>query len=375
MTRVLIIEPSGGLWGSERALLDLIGSARDLDVAVCCPPGTPLVAELAARGARVEPRFVAGLHAKSRWQRLKAAFGVLRAALTFRPDVIHLNQSGAYKVVLPAAVLLGLPIVGHVRIFEDAAYLARQKPNPRRLKALIAISEAVEAEILTYAALRVIPLHRVYDAYTPAPTSEVGAKTPGRIACVGRIAPIKGQDVLLGAMAMTALLPEDAECLIAGGGEEDDLTRLQNVAADAGARRVRWLGVVGDVGALLKTCPVLVCPSYREPLGRVILEAWDAGAVPVAFAGAGGSAEIISAAGGGLVYQKQTPECLARALAAALSLPKADAERYVANGRAWMAANCGAERYGRALGAVFSAAAGDKPIGVQARPALEAHAE
>ena len=101
--RVLIVEPAGELWGSERALLDLIDSAKDLEIAVCCPPSTPLCAELVRRDVRIAPYFVAGLHQKSRWRRAQAALGVIRACMTFRPDVVHLNQSGAYRVALPAA--------------------------------------------------------------------------------------------------------------------------------------------------------------------------------------------------------------------------------------------------------------------------------
>jgi len=102
MTRTLIIEPAGGLWGSERALLDLIESAPGLEVAVCCPPRTPLAGELERRGVRVLPWFIERLHQKSRWRRALAAVGVLRACLVFRPDVIHINQSGAWRVTLPA---------------------------------------------------------------------------------------------------------------------------------------------------------------------------------------------------------------------------------------------------------------------------------
>jgi hypothetical protein len=43
------------------------------------------------------------------------------------------------------------------------------------------------------------------------------------------------------------------------------------------------------------TCSMPVCPSHMELLGRVIFEAWDVGAVPVAFSGSGGAAEIVAA--------------------------------------------------------------------------------
>ena len=46
MTRALIVEPAGNLWGSERALLDTICHMPDTEIAVCCPAGTPILAAL-----------------------------------------------------------------------------------------------------------------------------------------------------------------------------------------------------------------------------------------------------------------------------------------------------------------------------------------
>jgi glycosyltransferase involved in cell wall biosynthesis len=355
MAKVLILETSGNLWGSERALLDLIDSAPGLDIAVCCPPRTPLQTELDRRGVRTYPYFIAELHRKSRWRRLQAALGMLRACLAFRPDVIHLNQSGAYRVALPAATIVGAPVVCHVRIFEDAAYLARQKPNPHRLGAIIAISDAVADEIRGHPALNAIPLHRIYDAYAPAPPTPSAERRRERIACIGRLTPIKGQEVLLAALAEGGF-PAGTECLMAGDGEAPYVAQLKALERPGGVP-VRWLGFVRDVGPVLAGAGVLACPSHREPLGRVIFEGWDAGAVPVVFAGAGGAAEAVSAADGGVIYREQTPAALADALRAAIALSDEEARRLVENGRAWIATNCALEPYGRAITAVFSALA------------------
>jgi hypothetical protein len=164
MTRVLVIEAAANLWGSERALLDLLAGMPNLEIAVCCPPERPLNAELEKYGIRVLPYYVYGLHQKSKWHRGRAALGVLRASLEFRPDVIYLNQSGAYKVALPAAKLFSVPIVAHIRIFEDVAYLAHQRPSSHRLRSLIAISAAVRDEIRLFQELEDIPFDHVYDA-------------------------------------------------------------------------------------------------------------------------------------------------------------------------------------------------------------------
>jgi hypothetical protein len=68
----------------------------------------------------------------------------------FHPDVLCLNQIDCYRLVLSVSVLLGLPIVGHVRKLEDAAYLARARPSPRRLRGLIATSSAILEELRSF---------------------------------------------------------------------------------------------------------------------------------------------------------------------------------------------------------------------------------
>ena len=352
MTKTLIIEPAGGLWGSERALLDLIESAHDLEIAVCCPPGTPLVGELEKRRVTVFPWLVERLHKKPRWRRAQAALGVLRACLAYRPEVIHINQSGAWRVTLPAAIVFNLPVVCHLRIFEDAAYLAERRPNPQRLKAIIAISRAVEEEIRAFKALDIIPVHRIYDAYSRARIAAVENRVRNRIACVGRVNPIKGQEVFLESISLNATIV-DTSCFIIGDGEPDYLAQLKSSSPPG----VQWRGYVDNVSNLLRTCGVLACPSHREPLGRVIFEAWDAGAVPVVFAGAGGAAEAVAAADGGILYDTQSPQALANALARAIALDELEVNRLIANGRAWLAVNCSVGPYGRAVTEVLNRAA------------------
>src|SRR4029077_895459 len=114
-----------------------------------------------------------------------------------------------------------LPMVSHIRLFEDASYLARQAPRPRRLRGIIAISSAVEAEIRRFQELDAIPLHRIYDAYAPSPRPlppSSTERTDNRVACVGRLEPGKGQDLLVHAIDILNTLDASVECLIVGDG-------------------------------------------------------------------------------------------------------------------------------------------------------------
>jgi glycosyltransferase involved in cell wall biosynthesis len=359
--RVLVVEPAGNLWGSERAFLDVASWLPDVALGVCCPPCRPIRSELEKVSIRTFPYFVYGLHEKSKWARLWAAIGVIRACLEFRPDILHLNQGGCYRVVLPAAILFNLPIIAHVRIFEDAAYYAKQSPDPRRLRGLIAVSRAIELELKSHPQLADIPVNVLYDAYCPSSQEESSVAVPKidrRIGCVGRIAPIKGQDLLIETMHWLRKHGDDkTECVFVGDGPSDYLQRMKIAAAQGpGASAITWLGTRSDVLSILRTCGVLACPSRREPLGRVIFEAWDAGAIPVAFSASGGAAEIIAAARGGILCPEQKPAALAEALKVAFRLIEDDAARLIGNGRAWVVDNCDPKRCGESLAGLLKQA-------------------
>lgn len=57
--------------------------------------------------------------------------------------------------------------------------------------------------------------------------------------------------------------------------------------------RVRWLGWWNDPGPLFAAADVFVCPSRHEPLGNVILEAWNHG-LPVVSTPTDGACELMT---------------------------------------------------------------------------------
>jgi hypothetical protein len=337
MLRALIIEPRGNLWGSERALLDLVADLPDVEVAVCRPPQRPLLAELELRTIRLFPYFVHAMPENGCLERLRSAVGVLRAALEFRPDVLYLNQAACYRIVLPAAVLLGLPIV-LMRVFSmTPPYLACQRPSPRRLRVVVAISEAIIEELRSFPELKVIRIERHYDAYVPGPVP-LPTHEP------------RGQDALVEAMGLLKGDGANVECWMLG-----DASALSWNSC-AGAPPM-WAAAPHASPGLARatTLSRASAPArrYREGLGRVIFEAWDAGAVPIVCSNSGGPAEIVTAADAGVVYEEQSPQALAAGITRALALPRDEMARMVANGRAWLAANCEAKSYGVTIAGIL----------------------
>lgn len=108
------------------------------------------------------------------------------------------------------------------------------------------------------------------------------------VLALGRLHPNKGFDCLLEALAVT----KNANLWLAGEGPLR--SRLERLATRLGiAKRVRFLGWRYDVPALMASADLLVCPSLREPLGNVVIEAWSAG-LPVIATASDGPAGLIT---------------------------------------------------------------------------------
>ena len=109
---------------------------------------------------------------------------------------------------------------------------------------------------------------------------------------VGRLTRSKGFDTLLRAFER-ADLPGARLAIV---GEGDERGALEARAGD----RVRFLGFRPDVRDFYQAFDLFVCPSRAEPFGRVIIEAFDAGA-PVIATAVDEPAHIVPEIGGELV--------------------------------------------------------------------------
>jgi len=152
----------------------------------------------------------------------------------------------------------------------------------------------------------------VHDFARTLPASDMPQCRPQLLA-MGRLHRDKGFDVLI--RAMPYLLGVDL--VIAGDGPEND-TLLALARSECVAERVWLCGWRQDAGALLKSADVFVCPSRREPLGNVIIEAWSAGR-PVVAVSAAGPRELITDSVNGLLTPIDDPKALAHAISTVLA--------------------------------------------------------
>jgi len=206
-----------------------------------------------------------------------------RELAAFVPDVVHAHLRRATRLVArigPAAATIA------------TLHLNVNGPHFLELDGLICNALWQQREIpASYRGLvfklenSLTPHRRLAPAEVAALRRELGAG-PGEflIGGVGRLARSKGWDTLIAAFER-ARLPNARLAILGEGRERRRLARL------AGPR-VLLAGFRRNVKDYYQAFDLFVCPSRREPLPRVVLEALDAG-VPVVASTAEGCRELL----------------------------------------------------------------------------------
>ncbi|GJE11493.1 MULTISPECIES: glycosyltransferase [Methylobacterium] len=342
--RVLFVSHTGTMSGAELVLRDAVrpwagstallfedgafaGALRDLGLKV----------RLARSGAALTGlrRDASPLRALPMLGRLGGlALEVARAARAC--DVVYANSQKAFLLASLPARLVGRPLIWHLHDILDGAHFGRaQRLVQARLANLCAARVVVPSQAAADAFLRaggrpslvtVVPNGLDLDR-DPRPAAalraELGLPAGPLIGVFSRLAPWKGQDVVLEALAE---LP-GVRCIVVGAplfGEDAYAAHLRDRAAARGlSDRVLFLGQRGDVPALMQAVDAVVHPSVDpEPFGRTLVEAMLAG-VPVIATDAGASAEILDGGAVGTLVPPRRPDRLAAALAELFDAPDA----------------------------------------------------
>jgi glycosyltransferase involved in cell wall biosynthesis len=215
-------------------------------------------------------------------------------------------------------------LVGHARRLREVvlAHQAPDRPDDRLLAALrsarrvIATSAWTRSELVEQDAA---DPHRITVARPGTDPAPVATSSPGggRLLCVAAVAPHKGHDLLVRALAGLSAMP-GWTCVIAGSLDVDPdfAAALTAVVESTGlAERVTFAGVLGEeaLGAAYARADLLVHPSRSESYGMVVADALAHG-VPVLTTGVGGIPEAIGDAGAALIVPPDDPWALQVAL-------------------------------------------------------------
>ena len=209
----------------------------------------------------------------------------------------------------------------------------------KQATALITVSDALRQRMLALGAdpdkTHTIRNGVDLELFRPAAAkacSKSDGERPWQLLSVGNLVPLKGHDLVIGALAQ---LPQ-AELTIVGQGIEAGA--LRQLAERLGvAARVRFRGAVphGEMPAIFGAADVLVLASEREGWPNVLLEAMACG-TPVVAANVGGVPEVVKEAAAGRLLPARSAEAISREVTALLQAPPARAEtRAYAEGFSW----------------------------------------
>lgn len=218
-------------------------------------------------------------------------FALAAALKGFQPDVIHAHLRRSTRFLsrirqpAPTIATLHLRVNGrHFKYMDGLICIAEWQKNdiPSGYKGRVfSIEESL------------IPNRRLSAQQILALRRELGvADDEYFIGGVGRLAHSKGFDILIEAFKR-ARLPK-AKLAILGEGRERE--RLEKLLAPG----ITLPGFRKDVKDYYQAFDLFVSPSRSEPLGRVVLEALDAG-TPVVASAALGPSEILSRYPGDIV--------------------------------------------------------------------------
>jgi glycosyltransferase involved in cell wall biosynthesis len=266
----------------------------------------------------------------------RALVRLVRVFRAERVDVVHTHGHFAVNVLARVAGRLARArVLSHMHIqnaFRSGlgrrAQIAIDNATARLCFSIVAVSDATRDDLVRqgYPARRLVTVH---NGIEPAPDVSPVRLAEGPVVVeVARLAPVKGQHVLLNALARVeasvVLVGSDLE---RGGAYESD---LRTEATHLGVSdRVVFAGYRDDVAALLAGCDVFCLPSFAEGLPLVVLEAMAQGK-PVVATPVGGTPELVVDGETGVLVPPGDADALARALTELL----ADAPRAARMGEA-----------------------------------------
>lgn len=321
---ILLTDQFSELGGAQRTVLDLLPALQQHFRVVAALPGRgPLTTELEARGVAWEALPLAALSEGRKTaadllryaaQQLALAARITQLARDAGARLIYCNGPRLFLSTALAAGRAGLPLLWHLSLELQSARDRAATAVPARIgrPAIIACSRACLAPFRKGSLVR--KLAEVI--YTGVPSVELatsGVRAGSVIGVIARIHPDKGQcDLLRAAPEILRSCPEARFRFVGSVQDERYAETARRLGAKLPPGRVELKGTAPTPTEAFDGLDLLVVPSHRESMGRVIAEAFSAG-VPVIASDAGGIPEVIEDCHNGLLFPPGDTIAIARA--------------------------------------------------------------
>ena len=335
--RITCVHQGSELYGSDRCFIESVEAIRQAypmaAIDVVLPGDGPIVAHLArfATSIAFEPLWILR---RRRLPRL-ATIGLLQLPLAIAralarikgSDLTYVNTAVVVDYSLAAALFRGR-VITHVHEIPTGATLTLLRGLLRLSGAQIVFNS--NATSRAYAMPASVRAQVVYNGIAGPPRGESasydGAR-PLRLLTLGRISRIKGQEILVEAMAsLPEALRARLEIRIVGNAFEDAPREeaLRALIVSRGlAGRIAMAPFTPDPTPHYRWADVVAVPSrLPESLGRVAIEAMSWGR-PALVSGIGGLREIVEDGATGWIVPPDEVAPLAAALARIIEQPEA----------------------------------------------------
>ena len=346
--RVAFIDDSQEMGGAEHTLLHLLRQLTAhgrISPVLICRPGTKVAAlaeedSIAVRHLGI-PRFVPISIVRGQrrfFNPIAGAFDAyaLRQSYQRLADLlrgvsvhlVHTNTLLAHLYGGLAARHLRLPCVWHHQDMVERDRLwgmfnwALRTGAAHLASHVICVSRGVQATLDSRVASTVI--YNALDDDWWQPEAAVPQRTGHTVGFVGRIAYSKGLDTLVDAMTAVTKAVADVRFDLVGNVPQAEASYSAHLKAKIREKQlnsvVRFLPYQNDLKALIRSWRLLVLPSRREAMGRVLIEAGALG-IPVVATLVGGIPEVVQDGVTGLLVPPNNSQKLGDAIVKLLTHP------------------------------------------------------
>lgn len=348
--KVLFATNISGLGGGETSLLNLLSTLKEYDFqpTLVCPPG-----QLHTRASQLGITTINLIFPPVRmflgFVPLFSVFTIFKLIyliINNKIDIVHVESLLSFYYLGTAAWLANIPCVatyhGYWQLKSRLArimlkhFCCRLYPVSKTTALDIYDTGLIPAD-----KIRIIPLSFNSQFLHELPTkqeSRISFGLPMDVPIVMQIArfqPIKGQMILLEALAHLVQLQDGPIPLVVFVGDILDATHndaiIYKKLVEERAKKedlqdhVCFLGWQEDIPQLMRAADIVVTPSDYETFSMTTIEAMAVGTLVIATS-SGGPAEIIQDESLGVLIPPKTPHILAKAIRNALSHPSQSGE-------------------------------------------------
>ena len=330
---------SGGFYGAENMLANLLDGLRDLEVDIVLyviDNAYNSHLEIASR-AEASGIPVTIIHCKGRFDAL-AAKTLRMSLLASGISVLHTHGYKADLYGYWAARSSGIALVSTCHNWTKASmalrlYCVLDKLVLRGFECVVAVSPQVEEELLRIG-IRRKRLRRIANGVaTSVSRAQLPSSNSNAVLTIGmaaRLVEDKGIADLLKAASQLGSMSQRLRFVIAGDGPLRAQFEAQASALDV-AERTTFLGFVPDMRSFYASLDIFVLPSLREGLPMSVLEALAAGK-PVIASRVGAIPDVVLHEWSGLLIEPGDSSALVSALERLIEDPSLRA-RLGENGR------------------------------------------